>query len=72
MCILKWFTEKEQNLRFVCASAYLPVTNDANSVKALDKVIKDYSIEINDKAYECLVNVRIILILIYYIHKEFQ
>lgn len=54
---LKWFTEKEQNLRFVCASAYLPVTNDANSVKALDKVIKDYSIEINDKAYECLVNV---------------
>lgn len=27
------------------------------ALRHLDKVIKDYSIEINDKAYECLVNV---------------
>ena len=51
---LKWFTQKEQNLQFVCESAYLPVLKEANTVEALDKVIKDNSIDINDKAYECL------------------
>lgn len=51
---LKWLTQKEQNLQFVCESAYLPVLKEANTVEALDKVIKDNSIDINDKAYECL------------------
>ena len=53
---LKWFTQKEQNLQFVCESAYLPVLKEANTVEALDKVIKDNSIDINDKAYACLVS----------------
>lgn len=51
---LKWFTKKEQNLRFVCQSAYMPVLKEANSIEALDKVISDSNIEINDKAYSCL------------------
>ena len=54
---LKWFTEKEQNLRFVSESAYFPVLKEANTVKALDKVIKDNSIDINDKAYACLTSI---------------
>lgn len=51
---LKWITEKEQNLRFGCASAYLPVLKEANKVETLDKVIKDNNIEINEKSYDCL------------------
>ena len=31
---LRWFTQKEHNLRFVCDSAYLPVRKDANSIEA--------------------------------------
>ena len=37
---LKWFTQKNQNLRFVCESSYMPVLKEANSVDALDSVIK--------------------------------
>ncbi len=51
---LKWFTQKEQNLQFVCESAYLPVLKEANTIESLDQVIKDKSIDINDKAYACL------------------
>ena len=51
---LKWFTKKEQNLRFVSASSYLPVLKEANNMKAVDKVIKDNNIEMNDKTYTCL------------------
>ena len=51
---LKWFTRKENNLRFVCESAYLPVRKDSNSVEALDEVIKDKDLKVNDKAYQCL------------------
>ena len=51
---LKWFTQKEENLRFVCESAYLPVLKESNTVEALDKVIEDNAIEINPKAYACL------------------
>lgn len=51
---LKWITEKEQNLRFGCDSAYLPVLKEANKVETLDKVIKDNNIEINEKSYDCL------------------
>lgn len=53
---LKWFTQKEQNLRFVCESSYMPVLKEANSVEALDSVIKDNNIEINQKVYDCFKN----------------
>ena len=51
---LKWFTRRENNLRFVCESAYLPVRKDSNSVEALDEIIKDKDLKVNDKAYQCL------------------
>lgn len=51
---LKWFTEKENNLRFVCDSGYLPVTKDANNIEELNKVIEENNIEVNDKAYACI------------------
>lgn len=51
---LKWFTQKENNLKFVCNSAYLPVLKEANSTKALDEVILKNNIEMNEKAYKCL------------------
>ena len=51
---LKWFTEKEQNIRFVCESAYMPVKKETNSVTALDEVIQADNLEINRKAYDCL------------------
>ena len=50
---LKWFTQKEQNLRFVCESSYMPVLKEANSVDAMDSVIKDNNIDINQKVYDC-------------------
>ncbi len=54
---LKWFTEKEQNIRFVCESAYMPVKKETNSVAALDEVIQADGLEINQKAYDCLTTV---------------
>ena len=50
---LKWFTQKNQNLRFVCESSYMPVLKEANSVDALDSVIKENNIEGNQKVYDC-------------------
>ena len=50
---LKWFTQKDQNLRFVCESSYMPVLKEANSVDALDSVIKENNIEVNQKVYDC-------------------
>lgn len=54
---LKWFTQKEQNLRFVCESGYMPVLKEANSMDALDDVIKEQDIDMNKKAYSCLKSV---------------
>lgn len=51
---LKWFTQKEQNLEFVCNSGYMPVLKEANSMDALDEVIADRGIEMNGKSYSCL------------------
>ena len=51
---LKWFTQKEQNLRFVCESAYMPVLKQSNNMEALDTVIEEDDIQMNEKAYECL------------------
>lgn len=50
---LKWFTGKEQNLRFVCESSYMPVLKEANSIEALDLTIKENNIEVNSKVYDC-------------------
>jgi len=54
---LKWFTKDEQNLRFVCDSGYMPVLKEANSIEALDKIIEEDNIEMNQKAYDCLKSV---------------
>lgn len=54
---LRWFTQKENNLRFVCESAYLPVRKDANSIEVLDQVIEEQGLDMNDKAYQCLTNI---------------
>lgn len=54
---LKWFTEKDNNLRFVSDSAYLPVRKDANTMQALDSVIAANNIDMSDKAYDCLKSV---------------
>ena len=51
---LKWFTQKEQNLRFVCDSSYMPVLKEANTVEALDEVLKENQIDMNEKAYDCI------------------
>lgn len=51
---LKWFTQKEQNLCFVCNSGYMPVKKDANSISALDELIAEQNLTINDKTYDCL------------------
>ncbi len=54
---LRWFTAKENNLRFVCESAYLPVRIDANSTAALDQVISEKGLNVSGKAYRCLESV---------------
>ena len=51
---MKWFTQKENNLRFVSESGYLPVRKDANTMEALDKVIADNNLNISPKTYDCL------------------
>lgn len=54
---LKWFTAKDNSLRFVCESAYLPVLKEANSTQALDQVISDSNLTVVPKAYDCLTNI---------------
>lgn len=51
---LKWFSEKEQNLEFVCESSYMPVLKEANNIKSIDRVIKNKKLKVDDKTYECL------------------
>lgn len=54
---LKWFTQKEQNLRFVCDSGYMPVLKKANNLSVIDEVIQKDHIKMNEKAYASLKNV---------------
>ena len=54
---IKWFTAKENNLRFVCESAYFPVRKDANNVEALDEIVQEQEININSKTYDCLTSI---------------
>lgn len=51
---LKWFTQRDNNLRFVCDSAYLPVLKEANTTDALENVIKENDLQINEIAHSCL------------------
>lgn len=51
---LKWFTQKDNNMRFVCDSGYMPVLKESNSVEALDEAIRADSLEISNKTYNCL------------------
>lgn len=54
---LKWFTAEEQNLRFVCNSAYMPVLKEANNIDSVDSVINENQIEMDAKVYSCLESV---------------
>ncbi len=51
---LKWFTQKEQNLKFVAESSYMPVLKEANDIDVVDQVIKDENLDVNEKSYACL------------------
>ena len=51
---LKWFTRKENNLRLYVNLHISRYAKDSNSVEALDEVIKDKGLKVNDKAYQCL------------------
>ena len=54
---LKWFTQKEQNLQFVCDSGYMPVMKGSNDIQQIDQVIKQKHIKVNQKVYAGLKNV---------------
>lgn len=49
---LKWFTQKENNLRFVAESSYLPVKKEAHSKQALDEVVQNDGLQVSDKVYD--------------------
>ena len=51
---LKWFTEKQNNLRFVATSSYLPVRTDANSVDDLDSAIENDNLTVSPKTRDCI------------------
>ena len=51
---LKWFTQADNNLHFGCASGYLPVQKQANSIDRLDQVIASHSLTVAPKTYDCL------------------
>lgn len=52
---LKWFTQKENNMRFACTSGYLPVQKDACTKEALDAFVADSGMEISQKTYDGLI-----------------
>ena len=51
---LKWFTEKENNLRFTAESSYMPVKKDANTSAALEQVVSDADLSVNDKVMQTM------------------
>lgn len=51
---LKWFTKKENNIRFVCDSGYLPVLKETNNIDEFNKIEEENNIEVNDKVYACV------------------
>lgn len=51
---LKWFTSRENDLRFACESSYLPIRRDSSNVAALDQAIAERGLQIDQKTYDCL------------------
>lgn len=51
---LKWFTAKEQNLRYVCDTAYMPVLKESNSIEAVEEAVSQNNIDIDAKTLDCL------------------
>ena len=51
---LKWFTQKENNMKFVAASSYMPVLKEANTVETLDAVKDQLETSIDGKVYDSL------------------
>ena len=51
---LKWFTEKQNNLRFAATSSYLPVRTDANNIDELDSAIRDENLSVSPKTRDCI------------------
>ncbi len=51
---LKWFTQTDNSLAFCCASSYLPVRTDANTVAALDNAVEQDGLTISSKTYDAL------------------
>lgn len=51
---LKWFTEKEQNVRFSAASSYLPVKKDSNDYSYIEKQIESNGILCKDIVKQAL------------------
>lgn len=54
---MKWFTARENNIRFVCESAYFPVRKDANNMAAVDETVKAQGLRVNAKTYDCLTSI---------------
>ena len=54
---LKWFTQKEHNMEFVCSSSYMPVLKEANTVEALDEAVQQSDTPVNEKVYTSLKSV---------------
>ncbi len=52
---LKWFTRKEQNIAFGCASGYLPVIKSAYSKASMDAVIAERGLTVSSKTYDTIV-----------------
>ncbi len=52
---LKWFTQKEQNIAFGCASGYLPVIKEAYNKASMDAVITERGLTVSPKTYDTII-----------------
>ena len=51
---LKWFTQVENNMKFSCSSAYLPVLKEACTTEHLDAALKTEGINMPEKEYRTM------------------
>ncbi len=54
---LKWLTQKENNIRFALSASYLPVLKEANSMDAIDQVVEENQLSVNQKSYATIQSV---------------
>ncbi len=54
---MEWLTQKENNIRFALAASYLPVLKEANSIDAIDQVIQESGLQVNQKSYATIESV---------------